>query len=110
VLLAHASDAVRKDLLSRDLLRYTAATITDPEVLGKDLDRIVKQGWGSTAEEFEVGLSAVAAPVRGADGDVIAALSVSGPSFRMDAQEFPRLARRVASGADELSRRLGFFG
>ena len=110
VLLAHAPDAVRKDLLSRDLLRYTPATITDPELLGQDLDRIVEQGWGSTVEEFEVGLNAVAAPVRGADGDVVAALSVSGPSFRMDAQEFPRLARRVASGADELSRRLGFFG
>ena len=40
---------------------------------------------------------------------MIAALSVSGPSFRMDAEDFPRLARRVAAGADELSRRLGFF-
>ncbi len=109
VLLAHASDAVRKGVLSRELQRYTPATITDPEVLRQHLDRIVEQGWGSTVEEFEVGLSAVAAPVRGADGDVIAALSVSGPSFRMDAQDFPRLARRVVSGADELSRRLGFF-
>jgi DNA-binding IclR family transcriptional regulator len=109
VLLAHAPDAVRKDVLSRELQRYTPATITDPEVLGEDLDRIVEQGWGSTVEEFEVGLSAVAAPVRGADGDVIAALSVSGPSFRMDAREFPKLAGRVASGAEELSRRLGFF-
>jgi DNA-binding IclR family transcriptional regulator len=109
VLLAHAADAVRKDLLSRDLRRYTVATITDPEVLGADLDRVLERGWGSTVEEFEVGLSAVAAPVRGADGDVIAALSVSGPSFRMGTEEFPRLARRVASGAEELSRRLGFF-
>jgi DNA-binding IclR family transcriptional regulator len=109
VLLAHASDAVRKGVLSRELQRYTAATITDPEELAQHLDRIVEQGWGSTVEEYEVGLSAVAAPVRGADGDVIAALSVSGPSFRMDSQDFPRLARRVVAGADELSRRLGFF-
>jgi DNA-binding IclR family transcriptional regulator len=69
----------------------------------------VEQGWGATAEEYEVGLSAVAAPVRGADGDVVAAVSVSGPSFRMDAEDFPRIARRVVSGAEELSRRLGFF-
>jgi DNA-binding IclR family transcriptional regulator len=110
VLLAHAPDAVRKSVLSRELPRFAPATITDPEVLQRDLDRIVEQGWGSTIEEYEVGLSAVAAPVRGADGDVVAALSVSGPSFRMDAQDFPRLARRVVAGADELSRRLGFFG
>jgi DNA-binding IclR family transcriptional regulator len=77
--------------------------------LQQHLDRIVEQGWGSTVEEYEVGLSAVAAPVRGADGDVIAALSVSGPSFRMDSESFPRLARRVVEGADELSRRLGYF-
>ncbi|SNR50543.1 transcriptional regulator, IclR family [Blastococcus mobilis] len=109
VLLAHAADAVRKGVLSRDLQRFTPATITDPEVLRQHLDRIVEQGWGSTVEEYEVGLSAVAAPVRGADGDVIAALSVSGPLFRMEAERFPRLARRVMASADELSRRLGFF-
>jgi DNA-binding IclR family transcriptional regulator len=109
VLLAHAADAVRKGALARDLQRFTHATITDPEVLRQHLDRIVEQGWGSTVEEYEVGLSAVAAPVRGADGDVIAALSVSGPSFRMEVERFPRLARQVMASADELSRRLGFF-
>jgi len=109
VLLAHAPDAVRKNVLSHELHRFTPATITDPEALRQDLDTIVEQGWGSTVEEFEVGLSAVAAPVRGADGDVIAALSVSGPSFRMEAEKFPVLARRMVAGADELSRRLGFF-
>ena len=109
VLLAHAADAARKGALSRDLQRFTPATITDPEVLRQHLDRIVREGWGSTVEEYEVGLSAVAAPVRGADGDVMAALSVSGPSFRMEAERFPRLARRVMASADELSRRLGFF-
>ena len=110
MLLAHAPDAVRKDVLSRELQGFTHATVTDPEVLRQHLDRIVEQGWGSTVEEFEVGLTAVAAPVRGADGGVVAALSVSGPSFRMASEDFPRLARRVVSGAEELSRRLGFFG
>src|SRR3954453_9849275 len=109
VLLAYAPDPVRKSALSRELQRFTPATITDPEELRQHLDRIVERGWGSTVEEDEEGLNAVAAPVRDADGSVIAALSVSGPSFRMDAEDFPRLARRVASGADELSRRLGFF-
>src|SRR3954449_2973947 len=109
VLLAYAPDAVRKGVLSRELPRFTPATITDPEELRQHLDRIVERGWGSTIEEYEAGLNAVAAPVRDADGSVIAALSVSGPSFRMAEGDFPRLARRVASGADELSRRLGFF-
>jgi DNA-binding IclR family transcriptional regulator len=109
VLLAHAADAVRKDVLSRDFQRFTAATITDPEVLQQHLDLIVEQGWGATVEEYEVGLNAVAAPVRDAAGDVVAALSVSGPTFRMGEESFPRLARQVVEAADELSRRLGFF-
>jgi DNA-binding IclR family transcriptional regulator len=109
VLLAHAPDAVRKGVLSRDLPRFTASTITDPEVLQQHLDTIVEQGWGSTVEEYEVGLNAVAAPVRDASGDVVAALSVSGPSFRMGSESFPRLARRVVADAAELSRRLGYF-
>ena len=109
VLLAHASDAVRTDVLSRDLPRFTPATITDPEVLQQHLDGVVEQGWGATVEEYEVGLNAVAAPVRDASGDVIAALSVSGPSFRMAADSYGRLAPRVMAAAGELSRRLGFF-
>jgi DNA-binding IclR family transcriptional regulator len=109
VLLAHAPDAVRKDVLSQELQRFTPATITDPETLHEHLDRVVEQGWASTAEEYEVGLNAVAAPVRDASGDVVAAISVSGPSFRMGVESYPRLAARVVAAADELSRRLGFF-
>ena len=109
VLLAHAPDAVRKDVLSRELRRFTPATITDPEALRQHLDGVVERGWGSTAEEYEVGLNAVAAPVRDASGDVIAALSVSGPSFRMAADSYGQLAPRVVAAAGELSRRLGFF-
>jgi DNA-binding IclR family transcriptional regulator len=110
VLLAFAPDAVRKVALSHDLPRFTAVTITDPDVLQRELDLTVEQGWASTVEEYEVGLSALAAPVRDGDGDVVAAVSVSGPSFRMPSDSFPEIARRVVAGADDLSRRLGFFG
>src|SRR5918912_764829 len=47
VLLAYAPEAVRKSALSRDLPRFTPATITDPEELRQHLDRIVERGWGS---------------------------------------------------------------
>jgi DNA-binding IclR family transcriptional regulator len=110
VLLAFAPDAVRKLALSRDLQQFTAVTITDPDVLQRELDVTAEQGWASTVEEYEVGLSALAAPVRDGDGDVVAAVSVSGPAFRMPSETFPDIARRVVAGADDLSRRLGFFG
>jgi DNA-binding IclR family transcriptional regulator len=110
VLLAFAADPVRKTALSRDLQRFTAATITDPDTLQRELDLTAERGWGSTVEEYEIGLSALAAPVRDGDGAVTAAVSVAGPSFRMPPESFEDTARRVVAGADDLSRRLGFFG
>ena len=110
VLLAHAPDAVRKAVLSGVLERYTDATITDADVLQEQLEEVAARGWGVTVEELEVGLNAVAAPVRDADGQVIAAVSVSGPSFRMTPGSLGDLvAPLVVEAADTLSRRLGFF-
>ena len=110
VLLAHAPDAVRKAVLSGVLQRYTDATITDPDVLQRQLEEVAARGWGVTVEELEVGLNAVAAPVRDSVGQVAAAVSVSGPSFRMTPASLgDRVAPLVVEAADVLSRRLGFF-
>ena len=110
VLLAYAPVPVRKEVLSGRLERYTAATVTDPDVLERQLTEVQDQGWGTTVEELEIGLNAVAAPVRDADGQVTAAVSVSGPSFRLSPESLPGLAPRVVAAADVLSRRLGWFG
>ncbi|HEX2646493.1 MAG TPA: IclR family transcriptional regulator C-terminal domain-containing protein, partial [Candidatus Dormibacteraeota bacterium] len=56
----------------------------------------------------EVGLDAVAAPVFGPDGEVVAALDVSGPSHRVRAGGRPDLDRLTIEGAADLSRRLGY--
>lgn len=110
VLLAHAPEQVREDLLAGPLQRYTVATITSAAVLREQLEQVRQRGWGATAEELETGLNAVAAPVRDATGDVVAAVSVSGPAFRMPATSFEELAPGVVAAADALSRRLGHFG
>lgn len=103
VLLAFAPPAVLPGLA-----RFTAATITDPVELTAELTRIRAAGWACTAEEYEVGLNAVAAPIRGADGSVVAALSVSGPAYRLDRAAFPEIAKRVIQAADEVSNRMGY--
>lgn len=82
----------------------------------RDLDevhaRIVaarERGWVAVDEEFEVGLVAVAAPVRDFTGRIVAAVNVSAPKFRLGgALDVAGVAtKRVA---DELSRRLGHAG
>jgi DNA-binding IclR family transcriptional regulator len=61
-------------------------------------------------DELEFGLTAVAAPVHDIHGDVVASMSVSGPSFRLDASRVPELAEAVMDASAEVSARLGYRG
>ena len=52
-------------------------------MLREELDRVREQGYAVAVDELEVGLAAAAAPIRNAHGDIVASMSVSGPTFRM---------------------------
>jgi DNA-binding IclR family transcriptional regulator len=95
-------------MLSTPLTRLTPRTITDLRKLRAQLAEVRARGYAQTLEELEEGLNAVAAPVRGMSGDVIAALSVSGPAFRMRAVDLPRFGKLTADAALAVSRRLGY--
>ncbi len=110
VLLAAAPPEERTRLLARPLEVFTPATITDRAVLETELDRSAASGWAATREELELGLNAIAAPVRGRDGTVVAAVSVSGPSYRLGPERFEAVAAAVVAAGDEISRRLGWRG
>lgn len=108
ILLAHAPAGVRAAVLAEPPERFTDATVTGEAELAAELDQARAAGWAFTAEEYEVGLNAVAAPIRGADGSVVAALSVSGPAYRLAPGAFPVIAKRVIAAADEVSGRMGW--
>lgn len=61
-----------------------------------------------TLEELEVGLNAVAAPVRAAGGSVVAAVSVAGSAYRVKPNGIAELARIAVAAADQISRRMGY--
>ena len=65
---------------------------------------------GQRGEELEVGLNAVAAPVHDAHSQVIAALSVSGPAYRLGEERFEEVSTQTIAAADAISRRLGWIG
>ncbi|MEV5879223.1 IclR family transcriptional regulator [Streptomyces sp. NPDC052101] len=108
VLLAHMSPTLREGLLARTLPRFTDRTITGAAMLRAELEAVVEQGYGVTIEELELGLAAVAAPVRAHDGKVIAAISVSGPVYRLNPDRLPEVAKRTVAAGAELSRRMGY--
>jgi IclR family transcriptional regulator, acetate operon repressor len=72
-----------------------------------ELQTIEREGFATSIDELEVGLTAIAAPVRGASGEVIAALSISGPSLRMPPPRIQELQPILISEARMLGRRLG---
>jgi DNA-binding IclR family transcriptional regulator len=108
VVLAWADEPDRERLLAGPLESYTKHTVTDPDTLRRELESIRRRGYAQAVEELEEGLNAVAAPVRQADGRVIAALGVSGPAFRMHAVDVPRMGLLTAEAAQAVSRQLGY--
>jgi DNA-binding IclR family transcriptional regulator len=108
VILAFGPPAQRDQILEQPLERRTAHTITDKAELESQLEAAREAGFARTFEELEVGLNAVAAPVRTAGGEVVAALDVSGPAHRMAPSGRAALVTRTREAADDLSRRLGY--
>ena len=108
VLLAWAEEIDRDRVLEGPLETFTPHTVVDPDALRAELVSVRTRGYAQAVEEFEDGLNAVAAPVRQADGRVIAALGVSGPAFRMHAVDIPRLGALTAEAAGAVSRQLGY--
>jgi DNA-binding IclR family transcriptional regulator len=90
--------------------RYTPNTITSRSKLLAELDMIRDRGWASTVEELEIGLNAIAAPIRGSSGEVIAAVSVSGPAYRLTVESYQDVAGKLCVCAAEISSRVGYFG
>jgi DNA-binding IclR family transcriptional regulator len=108
VLLAFAPAAEAARLLRRGLRRYTPNTVTDPDVLGKELGKIREDGYALDQEEFEEGLKCVAAPLWDYSGTVVASAGIAGPHIRMTAERLPDLIPLVRDTAGEISARLGY--
>jgi DNA-binding IclR family transcriptional regulator len=81
--------------IPRDLPRFTARTLTDRTALEANLADARQNGFSSDDEEYSPGVRCVAAPVRRDDGQLVAAVGLSGPSARVDAQRLADLGRLV---------------
>ena len=107
VLLAHLKPNVLARTLDGWVLTATTEhTITDVALLRRELVKIHEQGWARNCNEHEVGVTSVAAPVRDRTRQVVAALSVAGPTTRMNS-ELPAITQAVVEAAALASRRLG---
>ncbi|MFF7356273.1 MULTISPECIES: IclR family transcriptional regulator [Streptomyces] len=111
IMLAHLPATERTALLTEaGLKKVTPRTIGSKAKLEKNLAEARQRGYSWTLEELEIGLHAVAAPIRDRDGDVIASISASGPSYRFTEERLHQLAPVLVKGAEEISHRMGYLG
>src|SRR5688572_8217711 len=88
------------------LPRFTDNTLTDSDSLVKELDRIRTQGYAFDNEEAEKGVSCIGAGIYNDEGRLVAGLSVSAPSDRLNRD----WAQNVRRTADKISRAIGYHG
>jgi IclR family KDG regulon transcriptional repressor len=103
-------DEVRRRFDGVGLQRFTANTITDLTGLLGELARIRSQGYGTDDGEYTAGVECVAVPVRGHEGEVVAAISVSVPAVRGGAELSRRALEVLTAQAGGLSSVLGYQG
>lgn len=86
---------------SYGLVRNTERTITDPDTLFEELETIRQRGYAINDEEEVTGIRAIGAPIKDEDGAVLGAISVSGPTGRIDgeliSETLPDLVMRSAN-------------
>lgn len=87
------------------LEQLTAHSLASSDALNRQITEIRRDGYAVTREELEIGLDAAAAPVHGSDGQVIAALGVSGPSARMG-KNLDGIGQLLMKHGDSLSQLL----
>jgi DNA-binding IclR family transcriptional regulator len=110
VLLAYVSEARFTELTSGQLRRFTSRTRTDRTELKAEVEAARRNGYAVTVDELEVGLTAVAAPIAGPDGEIAGSVSASGPTFRIPPERVPDVAAKVVEAGRQISRRLGWHG
>ncbi len=87
----------------------TRHTLTDRRGLQAELERVAAAGLAEDAEEHEEGITCLAAPVQDHSGHVLAALSVSWPSFRFDPKKKETYGQSIRAAAAEIALVLGVF-
>lgn len=107
MLSAASNKRLSKILHQRGMPRLTVKTVTSPSALRADLERVRATGYAVDDEEHAVGLRCIAAPIFDETGDVVAAVSASGPMARISDERMAQLGALVLEASRAISRDMG---
>jgi len=104
VLLAFRPTAALERYLERPLERFTDRTLVEPDILRQRLRDVRRDGYAWAREEFDRGISSVAAPIADASGEVVAAVHLHGPSYRFPGPDGElAVSRQVVAAASQIA-------
>ncbi|MGE3797619.1 MAG: IclR family transcriptional regulator [Thermomicrobiales bacterium] len=95
-------------LSTHHFAKRTDRTITSPDDFRSELERVKSEGLAYDIEEGSAGLSCMAAPIRNAGGQIIAAISISGLAYEINDDTRPQLEAALKQCAQEISHRFGY--
>jgi DNA-binding IclR family transcriptional regulator len=102
-------DELDNYIRNNEFRQYTKNTITDGEVLRKQLKQVAEQGYAIDDEELDLGVKCVSAPIRDYTRRIVGAVSISGPSIRFSEERMQKeLIPLVIAAAAEISAKFGF--
>ncbi|MDE2228449.1 MAG: IclR family transcriptional regulator [Alphaproteobacteria bacterium] len=107
IMAALADETATERLHRSGMPKFTARTIVDPKALLADLAQVRKRGWAIDDEERAEGLRCVGSAVYNEHGEVIGAISVSGPTVRMTEERLGELGPMVKRAAADITDRIG---
>ncbi|OYD80561.1 IclR family transcriptional regulator [Azospirillum brasilense] len=106
--LATLPDGMRSRLLaSGPFSAQTAHTLTDPDALAAELERIAARGYSLDDEEYVVGVFCVAVPILSSTGRTVAAIAVQAPKVRLSHDRVEQVLPILRRGAEALSAQFG---
>jgi len=104
---AWSEDAIAQRLHRVGMPRLTAHTIVNPDALMQDLTLVRKRGWAIDDQEQSEGLRCVGSAIYNEHGEVVGAISISGPMVRVTDERLGELGPMVKRAAAEVTERIG---
>ncbi len=107
VLLAWQPADVLAQIDLNTLPKFTHKTIIQPDKFKKELETVRQKGYAAAIDELEIGICAVAAPIFSQHGDILAAISIGGPTSRISTKRVKELGKLLVETTSEISTLLG---
>lgn len=103
-------EEIEKEIVESGLRRFTPLTFVDRQALLQELEEIRQRGYAISMGEHSPGIASISCPIRNQEGQVIAAINISGPSVRLTEAKALEYMPHLRQATVAISRQLGYRG